>query len=1064
MATNIYLFNGQLLTTIADGTIDTTHSSLQLPGKGYQNYGEPVIQDILWAATNFAGPSQPNLPIAGQTWYNTNTNVLEVYTGSSWISTGGVLVAATKPVSGSNVGAFWYDSVNLQLYVWDGLQWDLVGPLGSAINSDPVSNSIIPTFSQLDSVRLSDGTNLHQAWRTIIGGIVTVIISKDAAYAPNPPITGFTNINPGINFNNTLSGITISGDPTLFKSNLNNLPVIDNTYNLGSISNRFASIFSLNSTVSSELAVGGATTGTGFSLNVTGSSYLNGPVSIAAGTAELPPIQLTAGVLTTAPTSGALEFDGNNLWISLTQNSIFGRYELLTSSSTVVISGSGNPSNSLGINGQFYIDAVSGNIWGPKASGVWPSTPAYSTAGDMLSGVGAPGSSIGIVGQFYTDSTSGAIYGPKTLSGWGGIDFAPQNSQSPIVISGSGNPSNSIGNNGQYYIDSTSGNVWGPNVSGVWPVSPAYSTAGDMLSGLGAPSSSLGINGQYYIDTTTGSTYGPKTAGAWGPIVFTPQASFTPETNLVVSGSGNPISSLGLNGQYYIDSASGNIWGPKASGAWPGVPAYSTTSDMLSGSGNPSNTLGINGQYYTDSTSGAIWGPKASGAWPGSPDFTPLNGAASIVIVGTGSPTTGFGINGQFYIDQTTGNIWGPKASGAWPAAPVYWGINPTIAVNATTTLTSYNQLVIIGPSGSGTDLNMYIASATSASGLYYTLVNETSVIQNIYCVGSTSSPVTNQFINQSYNYAVSTNLVMFPGQTWELISDGANWNAIPSNQRIILSADTTFYVSTSGTDILSNGTSAATPWATPQFAVDTLQNYYDLGGYTVTIQLADGTYNVSNGNVINLLGQIPGQTGAASLIINGNSTTPTNVVLVASGQGHGLSAHQNAFCTIQNMKINANGTSPTPIPGPNDGGCAIWAGDVSKVVFNNIYFGICSASHLTSSGAGFITTALSSGTYSITGSAPIHAASSTNSFMTLYANVDFYNPSINFSSSFLYAEVCSSLVTDLTFTGNIGTASSPFAAACQQSSAISTVGQYPTYPGGSNSPNTSTQHGGYVT
>jgi len=552
MATSIYLFNGQLLTTVADGTIDTTHSSLQLPGKGYQNYGEPVLQDVLWAATNFAGPSQPNIPLAGQTWYNTNTNILEVYTGTTWISTGGVIIAPTAPSTGINVGAFWYDSVNLQLYVWDGLKWDLVGPLGSAINTDPVSNSSVPTFSQFDSVRLSDGTNTHQAWRVIIGGTITMIISKDASYVPNPSISGFNNIFPGINFNTTLSGITISGDPTLFKSNLTNVPISDNTYNLGSSANRFAQIYSVNSTIATALAVGGASTGTGFALNVTGASNLNGGVTFAAGTTSTPPILLTTGTLTTSLSSGALEFDGTNLYITSTQNSALTRTQLITSETTVVISGSGNPGNTLGLNGQYYVDSTSGNIWGPKASGIWPPTPAYSTAGDMLSGSGAPSSGLGINGQYYTDSTTGAIYGPKTSGAWGGIDFAPQNSASPLVISGSGNPSNTIGVNGQYYIDSTSGDIWGPNVSGVWPGTPAYSTAGDMLSGYGAPSSGLGINGQYYTDATTGSTYGPKTSGAWGAAVFTPAPESTPESALVVSGTGNPNNSLGNDGQYIL--------------------------------------------------------------------------------------------------------------------------------------------------------------------------------------------------------------------------------------------------------------------------------------------------------------------------------------------------------------------------------------------------------------------------------------------------------------------------------------------------------------------------------
>lgn len=37
-----------------------------------------------------------------------------------------------------------------------------------------------------------------------------------------------------------------------------------------------------------------------------------------------------------------------------------------------------------------------------------------------------------------------------------------------------------------------------------------------VLNGVGSPSSSLGENGDFYIDTSTNKMYGPKTGGAWG--------------------------------------------------------------------------------------------------------------------------------------------------------------------------------------------------------------------------------------------------------------------------------------------------------------------------------------------------------------------------------------------------------------------------------------------------------------------------------------------------------------------------------------------------------------------
>jgi hypothetical protein len=328
MSTNIYLFNGTLLTTIADGTIDTTHSTLQLPGKGYQNYGEPVLQDIVWAATNFAGGSAPSLPIAGQTWYNTSTNLLYVYTGTVWQVCGGVFVSPTMPVTGSNVGAFWYDSVNLQLYIWDGARWDLLGPLGSAINQDPLTNTIIPSFSQIDSSRLSDGANLHQVWRMTIGGILFAIISKDPAFSPNPGMTGFPTLYPGINFNDTITGVGIWGDSTLFKSTKNNLPITDNTYNMGAATYRFANSYTVNQFVGTGLAINTSSFGS-YALNVNGPTNISGQLTLGPGNTSNPPFLLTAGSLASAITSGALEFDGYNLWITLTQNDTLQRVAIL---------------------------------------------------------------------------------------------------------------------------------------------------------------------------------------------------------------------------------------------------------------------------------------------------------------------------------------------------------------------------------------------------------------------------------------------------------------------------------------------------------------------------------------------------------------------------------------------------------------------------------------------------------------------------------------------------------------------------------------------------------------
>lgn len=78
MAYTIVKSNGQVLTTIPDGTINTTSTSLALPGRNYAGYGQYIDTNMVWLTQNFANTSPPANPLQGQLWYNTNANTLYV--------------------------------------------------------------------------------------------------------------------------------------------------------------------------------------------------------------------------------------------------------------------------------------------------------------------------------------------------------------------------------------------------------------------------------------------------------------------------------------------------------------------------------------------------------------------------------------------------------------------------------------------------------------------------------------------------------------------------------------------------------------------------------------------------------------------------------------------------------------------------------------------------------------------------------------------------------------------------------------------------------------------------
>jgi hypothetical protein len=256
MSTNIYNYDGTLLTTVADGSISTNVASIKFPGRGYVNYGAPVNENMLWIMQNFAAGTEPTNPVNGQTWYDTNTKLLKIYDDPtlSWVAVGGVIASATAPVSGSNAGAFWYSTTTNQLYVWSGSAWLLLGPLGASNGLDPIATTV-PNYSTFDSVRISDGTTNHNVWRITINSTLIAIVSLDASFTPNPAITGFSTIKPGINLNSTIAGIGLNGDATIFRSNQSNLPITDNTYNMGNATFRFANMWAVtfNGTATSAL-------------------------------------------------------------------------------------------------------------------------------------------------------------------------------------------------------------------------------------------------------------------------------------------------------------------------------------------------------------------------------------------------------------------------------------------------------------------------------------------------------------------------------------------------------------------------------------------------------------------------------------------------------------------------------------------------------------------------------------------------------------------------------------------------------------------------------------------
>ena len=87
---------------------------------------------------------------------------------------------------------------------------------------------------------------------------------------------------------------------------------------------------------------------------------------------------------------------------------------------------------------------------------------------------------------------------------------------------------------------------------------------GELLSGPAAPTAGDGANGDFWLDTSTNDLYGPKENAAWPATTI----SFSEQ---ILSGVVAPLTTLGKVNDYYFDSAKKELYGPKTASGW-GVP------------------------------------------------------------------------------------------------------------------------------------------------------------------------------------------------------------------------------------------------------------------------------------------------------------------------------------------------------------------------------------------------------------------------------------------------------------------------------------------------------------
>lgn len=173
MAYTIIKSNGQVLTTIADGTINTTSTSLGLPGRNYAGYGQALDTNFVHMVENFADTTPPSNPLRGQLWFDTNASTLKVCptdgetVAANWLSltatsSGGSTTFGSVTVTG-NLTAGNLTAVNTVTGA-NGVFQNLTVSVGSTIAASNITTGNIGT---LRTTLITTGANTTAG--TIVG-------------------------------------------------------------------------------------------------------------------------------------------------------------------------------------------------------------------------------------------------------------------------------------------------------------------------------------------------------------------------------------------------------------------------------------------------------------------------------------------------------------------------------------------------------------------------------------------------------------------------------------------------------------------------------------------------------------------------------------------------------------------------------------------------------------------------------------------------------------------------------------------------------------------------------
>jgi len=352
---------------------------------------------------------------------------------------------------------------------------------------------------------------------------------------------------------------------------------------------------------------------------------------------------------------------------------------------------------------------------------------------------------------------------------------------------------------------------------------------------------------------------------------------------------------------------------------------------------------------------------------------------------------------GLFWFSTEDNNESNPDDGGAdWN---IIGGVSTTDVTGTSTTYSNSDIGKQVNRSNSGT--TMFDTLPGTSPGQ----IADTGVV-NIFNNDASALLVISPGSGASLKGALSYNgfLVLGPGQSANIISDGTDYWIAAKPDRVVLGANTTIYVSTSGSDSTNSGLTSGSAFASMQMAWNTLLAHFDLNGFTVTVQLANGTYAQG----LHAASGILGSTGPGSVVFQG-STTAANVKISVSSSLCFWASAAGASFTVQGMTLTGSSLSYGLYAA--NSGIINFGSSSYPVVFGSMGVG----SHMVANNGGAIT---GQANYSITGGSSTHIEAAAGGSISLVGLIISLTGTPAFSTDFAFS----------TSTGSIAAGGNTFA------------------------------------